>query len=86
MVSYEDISLQSLEAGPLAAAKNSELGQAIAAAVAMLPHDQQEVFTLRQENLSFKEIAQIQDTTLNTTLGRMHYAVNKLRKVLKDWL
>jgi RNA polymerase sigma-70 factor, ECF subfamily len=63
-----------------------ELGAAISAAVATLPSDQKEVFVLRQENVPFKEIALIQDTTLNTTLGRMHYAVNKLRSLLKDWV
>ena len=63
-----------------------ELGLAIANAVETLPHDQKEVFILRQQNVSFKEIAVIQDTTLNTTLGRMHYAVNKLRAMLKEWL
>ena len=63
-----------------------ELGAAIANAVEALPLEQKEVFVLRQQNVSFKEIAAIQKTTLNTTLGRMHYAVNKLRTVLKEWL
>ena len=63
-----------------------ELGAAIANAVEALPLEQKEVFVLRQQNVSFKEIAVIQKTTLNTTLGRMHYAVNKLRTVLKEWL
>ena len=86
MVNYEDISLIEGGAGPLQSISESELGQAIGKAVATLPSDQQEVFVLRQQNLSFKEIAEIQNTSLNTTLGRMHYAVNKLRKILKDWL
>jgi RNA polymerase sigma-70 factor, ECF subfamily len=71
---------------PSAGLENSELGQAIALAVETLPQEQREVFVLRQQNVSFKEIAVIQETTLNTTLGRMHYAVNKLRSVLKEWL
>lgn len=62
-----------------------ELGSAIQKAVNTLPADQKEVFVLRQENIPFKEIAVIQETTLNTTLGRMHYAVNKLRGLLKEW-
>ena len=65
---------------------SSELGQAISEAVKTLPPDQKEVFVLRQQNVPFKEIAVIQNTTLNTTLGRMHYAVNKLRGLLKDWV
>lgn len=71
---------------PSSEIENSELGAAIAKAVETLPSDQKEVFVLRQQNISFKEIALIQETTLNTTLGRMHYAVNKLRTVLKEWL
>jgi RNA polymerase sigma-70 factor (ECF subfamily) len=71
---------------PSSGIESSELGVAIAKAVEALPIDQKEVFVLRQQNVSFKEIALIQETTLNTTLGRMHYAVNKLRTILKDWL
>jgi RNA polymerase sigma-70 factor (ECF subfamily) len=71
---------------PSAGIECGELGQAISAAVETLPADQKEVFVLRQQNVPFKEIAVIQDTTLNTTLGRMHYAVNKLRGLLKDWV
>lgn len=64
---------------------NSELGQAIADAVDDLPADQREVFLLRQQDMPFKEIAKIQNCSLNTVLGRMHYAVNKLRQTLRDW-
>ena len=66
--------------------EHGELGQAIAEAVETLPLEQREVFVLRQQNVPFKEIAVIQETTLNTTLGRMHYAVDKLRSKLKEWL
>jgi len=60
-----------------------ELGHAIAAAVATLPDEQREVFLLRMEsNLSFKEIAQIQRTSINTALARMAYALDKLRQRL----
>ena len=65
---------------------HNEMGEAIAEAVEALPLEQREVFQLRQEGISFKEIAAIQQTSLNTTLGRMHYAVNRLRGILKDWL
>lgn len=71
---------------PSTGIESEELGVAIANAVEALPLEQKEVFVLRQQNVSFKEIAVIQNTTLNTTLGRMHYAVNKLRLVLKEWL
>ncbi|NQZ58187.1 MAG: sigma-70 family RNA polymerase sigma factor [Lentisphaeraceae bacterium] len=71
---------------PSSELEHGELGQAIAQAVETLPLEQREVFVLRQQNVPFKEIAVIQETTLNTTLGRMHYAVDKLRSKLKGWL
>ena len=62
-----------------------ELAQAIEAAVKQLPTEQMEVFMMRQNKMPFKEIAEIQDCSLNTVLGRMHYATNKLRIVLQEW-
>ncbi len=62
-----------------------DLASAVAAAVSQLPEEQRAVFLLRQEGVAFKEIAEIQGTNVNTALGRMHYAINKLRATLKDW-
>jgi RNA polymerase sigma-70 factor (ECF subfamily) len=44
---------------------------------------QKEVFLLRQEEFSFKEIAQIQDISINTALSRMQYALKALRICIK---
>jgi RNA polymerase sigma-70 factor (ECF subfamily) len=71
---------------PSSAASNKELHSALQQAVADLPPDQREVFLLRQRDLSFKEIAQIQETSVNTALGRMRYATMKLQSQLSDWL
>ncbi|MBO5763225.1 MAG: sigma-70 family RNA polymerase sigma factor [Lentisphaeria bacterium] len=60
----------------------SELGNAIRKAVETLSPDQKEVFLLRQEGVSFKEIAEIQQCSLNTALARMQYALKKLKKQL----
>lgn len=50
--------------------------------VAALPEPQQEVVRLRfYQNKTFKEIAQITNCSINTALGRMHYAVLNLRKM-----
>ncbi|MFA7687469.1 MAG: sigma-70 family RNA polymerase sigma factor [Moheibacter sp.] len=50
-----------------------------------LPHDQQEVLKLRIfKGLSFKEIAEETDVSINTALGRMRYALINLRKVIED--
>ena len=53
-------------------------------ALAELPEEQREVFLLRQQDLSFKEIAEIQNCPLNTALGRMQYALKSLRKIIQD--
>lgn len=50
-----------------------------------LPEDQQEVLRLRIfKGLSFKEIAEETDVSINTALGRMRYALINLRKVIED--
>ncbi|OVE77233.1 hypothetical protein BVX99_03155 [bacterium F16] len=64
---------------------NQELEDAVGVALAELPDEQRDVFELRQNDVSFKEIAEIQGTTVNTVLGRMHYATRRLRKLLIDW-
>lgn len=47
-----------------------------------LPQDQQKVLTMRfYYNLSFKEIAEETDVSINTALGRMRYAIINLRKL-----
>ena len=51
-------------------------------ALAELPEEQREVFLLRQQSLSFKEISEIQACSINTVLGRMHYAVRSLKKFI----
>lgn len=50
-----------------------------------LPANQQEVVKLRFfDALSFKEIAEQTDTSINTTLGRVRYALINLRKILEE--
>ena len=62
---------------------SAETEQEIIAAVNRLPDDQKEVFLMRTaEGMSFKEIAETLDISINTALGRMHYAVGKLKKTL----
>lgn len=48
----------------------------------LLPEDQREVIILRHfANLSFKEIAKITNSSINTALGRMRYGLMNLRKL-----
>jgi len=50
-----------------------------------LPDDQREVVILRHyAGLSFKEIAEITDVSINTALGRMRYALINLRKIMEE--
>ena len=57
----------------------SDTGKMILAALNELPPEQREVFILREQDLSFKEIAEIQNCSLNTALSRMRYAIKSLR-------
>ena len=58
------------------------LEKAVEEAVQMLSTEQKQVLELRRDGKSFKEIAVVQNTNLNTVLGRMHYAVEKLKGFL----
>ena len=50
-----------------------------------LPEPQREVIMLRfYDDLSFKEIAQQTGVSINTSLGRMRYALINLRKLIQD--
>ncbi len=50
-----------------------------------LPAEQKEVVLLRHfEDMSFKEIAEQKNISINTALGRMRYALINLRKLVKD--
>jgi RNA polymerase sigma-70 factor (ECF subfamily) len=50
-----------------------------------LPEEQKEVVLLRHYGgLSFKEIADQTNVSINTALGRMRYALINLRKLIKN--
>jgi len=50
-----------------------------------LPEDQQQVIVMRHYlDLSFKEIAEQTDVSINTALGRMRYALINLRKLVEQ--
>lgn len=50
-----------------------------------LPENQQEVIKLRFfDGLSFKEIADHTGSSINTTLGRVRYALINLRKIMEE--
>ena len=53
--------------------------------IEFLPDDQKEVLKYRYYNdLSFKEISEKTGVSINTSLGRMRYALINLRNIIKD--
>jgi RNA polymerase sigma-70 factor (ECF subfamily) len=53
--------------------------------LAFLPEEQREVVIMRHYmDLSFKEIAETTNVSINTALGRMRYALINLRKLIEE--
>ena len=51
----------------------------------MLPQSQREVVFMRfYQEMSFKEIAEATNVSINTALGRMRYAILNLRRMAKQ--
>jgi len=77
-------------AGPDQAVILSEQARLLAAAVAELPDEQREVVLLRlKAGLKFRDIAKLQQISLNTVLSRYRYGLERLRSMLdgevKQW-
>ena len=50
-----------------------------------LPKEQKEVLLMRHyKDMSFKDIAEVTNVSINTALGRMRYALINLRKLVKE--
>ncbi|MBN2054191.1 sigma-70 family RNA polymerase sigma factor [bacterium] len=86
MAEADPMELKSQECAPLIPSQDETLFQQemkvqLQAAISGLPDNQREVVLLRfYSDLSFKEIAAIVGSPLNTVLGRMHYALKKLKQ------
>ncbi len=53
--------------------------------IELLPPEQKEVLFMRHySEISFKDIAEQTDVSINTALGRMRYALINLRKLIKE--
>jgi len=71
--------------GPLEILEDEERRRLLLEAVGRLPLEQKQVFLLREEGgLSFREIAEATGCPLNTALGRMHYAMENLRRAMRN--
>lgn len=50
----------------------------------LLPDEQREVVLMRYyQGLQFKDIAEITNVSINTSLGRMRYAIRNMRRMAK---
>lgn len=63
----------------------TQIHQDIRDLVELLPDEQKEVIYLRHySDLSFKEIAEQTNVSINTALGRMRYALLNIRRLMKE--
>jgi RNA polymerase sigma-70 factor (ECF subfamily) len=73
--------------GPDQALDQAERADHVRAALAQLPEEQREVIVLHfKADLTFREIAQWQEASINTVQGRYRYGLDKLRTLLKERL
>ncbi|MGD0581360.1 MAG: sigma-70 family RNA polymerase sigma factor [Bacteroidales bacterium] len=64
---------------------NVQIRKDVRKLISHLPDDQREVVILRHyAGLSFKEIAELTDVSINTALGRMRYALINMRKIMQE--
>lgn len=64
---------------------NSQVLNDVRSLMAFLPDTQREVVQMRfYQNYSFKEIAEITGVSINTSLGRMRYALINMRRLARE--
>ncbi len=65
---------------------NDQIASDVRKLVNMLPDEQKEVILLRHYGgLSFKEISEQTNVSINTALGRMRYALINMRKLIEEY-
>lgn len=65
--------------------QTEEQNEFLFACIDRLPAEQREVVMLRHESeLTFREIAELTDCSINTALGRMRYALLNLRRMMEE--
>lgn len=68
---------------PDESAVRGELSERLSHAMARLPYEQREVIVLHlQSKMKFRQIAELQEVSVNTVLSRYRYGLDKLRSIL----
>ncbi len=63
----------------------SEMEQQVVDLIEFLPETQREILVMRLfQDMSFKDIAEAKDISINTALGRMRYALINMRKIMGE--
>lgn len=64
---------------------NAQICEDVRRIVDALPENQREVLMMRYyRDMSFKEIAEATDVSINTALGRMRYAIINMRRIAQE--
>jgi RNA polymerase sigma factor (sigma-70 family) len=64
---------------------NVQIDEDVRKLIDSLPDEQREVVMMRTYlGMSFKEIAEHTEVSINTALGRMRYALINMRKMIKE--
>ena len=65
--------------------EKAHIKRVMRALIEELPHEQREVLIMRTYyDMSFKEIAEVTNSSINTSLGRMRYALINLKKLIEE--
>jgi RNA polymerase sigma-70 factor (ECF subfamily) len=63
----------------------NELYEELVSGIEFLPAAQRELIEMRIfQGMSFKDIAEEKEISINTALGRMRYAIQNLRKMIEE--
>ncbi|MGE5400273.1 MAG: RNA polymerase sigma factor [Syntrophothermus sp.] len=84
IIHTDEIHLYGTDSNPCSELIGAELQEIMGEIVNNLPEKQKQVFLLREHgDMTFKEIAELINEPLNTVLGHMHYAVEKIKRALR---
>ncbi|MCX6190204.1 MAG: sigma-70 family RNA polymerase sigma factor [Bacteroidetes bacterium] len=81
---HKQLSIRDLSSLASTQMEQKETAKTIRQFILLLPEEQREVLILRHyADMSFNDIAKTMNSNLNTTLGRMRYALINMRKMIE---